>query len=509
MMLFSNVAWPMVAQGVLCVFMLASCQFYEPYSREQVFKGAYERNFVRTFGTIDPSTDWDFSDGIPPIRRDSSLTRTGGADYLADIVNADRYYEVNKQLFDAVISQIQTSTITDRSFAFLISENDCFDVFPVYLTSEITGQICWSLQMFVDNEEQIAHTYYSGDDFLGWRMGVDVKVKTSPNGSYQSFSSSSTCRDYGVRSRSIVHYENSVDKKLMHFALMIPSYNATIGKYAIVNSMQSSLHYQMRILDVPKPAGIGDNLETLFVACEAADVDAPSSLSSGKRYQSLVFMIVGPHIPKVLYVRNDSEGKGWVDYVDSGKRYMIEDLGSSSDFDFNDIVVDVENATSTPINLQQEKRYNTQAKATTVNFGQTQASETRATLRFLCGTRPFRLVVGGSSFGLVTDPTDQEQTQLQLKNLPLEREATYFRSPMQVEGWTPNTQLVIPDWDPSLNKVSIEVWPNGDVSGEHTEGGWKVQFPSAGEVPFMMALPTHTPWSAEGVRFTEWQKYVL
>lgn len=166
----------MVAQGVLCVFMLASCQSYEPYSREQVFKGAYERNFVRTFGTIDPSTDWDFSDGIPPIRRDSSLTRTGGADYLADIVNADRYYEVNKQLFDAVISQIQTSTITDRSFAFLIGENDCFDVFPVYLTSEITGQICWSLQMFVDNEEQIAHTYYSGDDFLGWRMGVDVKL---------------------------------------------------------------------------------------------------------------------------------------------------------------------------------------------------------------------------------------------------------------------------------------------------------------------------------------------
>lgn len=292
----------------------------------------------------------------------------------------------------------------------------------------------------------------------------------------------------------------------MHFALYISKYT-TKNLFAIYKSLQSSLHYQMRILDVPKPACIGDNLKTLFVACDATDIDAPSPLPDGMRYQSLVFMIVGPSIPQVLYERIDNQGKRWVDHVTQGKRYMIEDLGSASDFDFNDIVVDVEEACPTPLVVTQKSKTSTNAKLTTAMLGETQAQETHATIRYLCGTRPFRLSVGDYSFERVTDPTDRELTRKQLMGEATEEEASYYRGAEEIMGWEPNVQAFIPSWDPSSNRVSIEVWPN--ESTDVRQGGWRAQFPGMGEVPYIMALPTCTRWSEEGVLFSSWADYLL
>lgn len=487
-----------------CSFMLGSCQQYEPFTLEEVFRGAYGRNFIHAYGDIDPSVDWDFTDETP-LRRDSISTATrAGVDELAKIVDDKGYFTVDKNMTSVIISQLDNQ-ITDKSFAFLIGENDCFDVFPVYITPEYTGRVKWALQMYVDNKGIIPVS----QDSPGWGMEENVQAKYSANDIFQKFSKSRAYNGDGLRSKSIIRYENSGEKKLMHLSLVIANDNST-DQLAYRGSMQSSLHYQMRILDAPKPSGIGNSLETLFVACEAVDVDANSlSYNPLKRYKSLVLMIVGPRIPKVLYVRNDEQGRGWVDESGSSKRYMIEDLGSSSDFDFNDIVVDVEDGgRSTPVLLEQIIKPGTSAKLTTVNFGEPQVSAAHATLRFLCGTRPFRLYVGDSSFGLVTDPTNQQQTCLQLLNQELEGEATYFGGSKGVVGWEPDTRIDVEGWTSTDNKVSVMVWPKGYVTDKNTTGGWTVQFPKVGEVPFMMALPTSTQWSAEGVRFTDWQRYV-
>lgn len=481
-----------------CSFLLGSCQQYEPYTLEEVFRGAYGRNFIHTYGDIDPSVDWDFTDETPLLRESFSMTRAG-ADELDKIVNESGYFTVD-EIMTKEITSLLDNQITDKSFAFLIGENDCFDVFPVYITPEYTGKVKWALQMYVDNQAIIP----TSQDYPGWGMEENVQAKYSANDIFQKFSKSRAYNGDGLRSKSIKRYENSGEKKLMHLALVIGPKNSN-DNYAYRGSKQSSLHYQMKILDIPKPAIIGERLETLFVACEATDV----SLQTGIRYKSLVLMIVGPRIPKVLYVRNDEQGRGWVDESGSSKRYMIEDLGSSSDFDFNDIVVDVEDGgRSTPVSLEQKEFKGTSAKLTTVSFGEPQVSAAHATLRFLCGTRPFRLYVGDSSFGLVTDPTNQQQTCLQLLNQELEGEATYFGGSKGVVGWEPDTRIDVEGWTSTNNKVSVMVWPKGDVTDENTTGGWTVQFPKVGEVPFMMALPTSTQWSAEGMQFTDWQRYV-
>lgn len=492
----------MALKGILSASLFASCQLYEPYTYEEVLRGAYERNFVHVYGAVDPANDWDFSDEVP-IQKNPISTRAD-ADGLGKIVDVDGFFVVDKTMTKTITDQIDTK-VTDKGFAFLIGENDCFDIFPVYLTSYQSVNIYWALQMFVDNEAKIP---YYNESYSGWRMGDGVYIKTSSTGNYTKFSNSVAYKGDGMCSKSIIRYTNSGSKKLMHLALVISQANID-HQYAYPGSMQSSLHKQMRILDIPKPANFGENLETLFVACEAADVGVYSPLVSGKRYQSLVLMIVGPRIPKVIYERTDNSGQGWIDCSGSSKRYMIEDLGSASDFDFNDIVVDVEDGgRSTPILLVQNNKTGTQAKLTSVSFGTAQVQKARATLRFLCGTRPFKLYVGDSSFGLVTDPTDQQQTRCQLLNQELEKEATYFSGVGKITGWKPDTQIDIEGWTPTDNKVSVEVWPKGNAEDTETQGGWQVQFPKVGAVPFMMAVPTSTPWSAEGVRFTDWQSFV-
>lgn len=488
------------AQGVLVSLAAVSCQPYEPYTREEVFKGAFAKNFTRIFGEINPSTDWDFA-VQQPARKEEVRTRTSTTvEEELDAITSENYFVVNAKLFNDIKNNIGTTEKTDRSFAFLVDEDTYFDIYPVYLTSTKTGLLQWVLQMYVGDTNLIVDT---GTGNPGWPMGTNVKVRTKAGDPFSNFKEASICNEYGVKSKRIIRYAHHGEKQLMHFDLYITGSDT---RYAAMGSQQSCLNYQMRIIDVPKPDIIGDNLETLFVACDAADMDVSYPLLWGNRYQSLVFMIVGRHLPEVLYVREDEQRQRWIDAYLSSKRYMIEDLGSASDFDFNDVVVDVEQSASTAIQIKQENRSGTSAKRTSISFGSSQVAA-HATVRFLCGTRPFRLYVGNDSFGQVTDPTDQPQTRKQLLKQELNGEATLCKNPDHISGWEPNVQIPLSEWDPETNKVSIEVWPNG--MNELTQGGWIAQFPSIGAVPFIMALPTSTPWSQEGVLFTAWQKYIL
>ena len=486
--------------GALCILLLTSCQPYEPYTREEVFKGAYARNFIRTFGAIDPDMSWDFTDGR--LRGKRPVQTRAGEDDLAALTDQDGWFYVDTDLYKQVTSRNKTTDITDKSFAFLIGENANFALFPVFLTSSYTGKINWSLQMLVDNQNVLSS---SDTDYPGWKMGKNVEVRSKEGGSWGVFQTTSTCREFGLRAKPIIHYTNDGGKKLMHLALHISPDNLDIEQYAIPESQQSSLHCQMRILDDPQLTGFENNLQTLFVACEAADIEGISPIE--KRYRSLVLMIVGPSIPQVIYLRKDNEGKEWIDYEGNAKRYMIEDLGSASDFDFNDVVVDVVQASSAQVLINQESHRGTNAKLTTAMLGETQAQETHATIRYLCGTRPFRLSVGDYSFGRVTDPTDRELTRKQLMGEATEEEASYYRGAEEIMGWEPNVQAFIPSWDPTSNRVSIEVWPN--ESTDVRQGGWRAQFPGMGEVPYIMALPTCTRWSEEGVLFSSWADYLL
>lgn len=492
----------LAAQSSLCVCLLIACQLYEPFSEEEVFKGAYERNFIRTFGSIAPDQSWDFSNVSVSQNHDAAETRTWNESDYPSFVDANGWFLVDADFFSAITNNIKFTEKADQSFALEIGENDCFDIFPIYQTSREKSGIQWALQAFVEGRNILSYSE------AGWPMGTNVQIF---NGTRFVAINDNDCTSKGTRAKAITHYDNvSGSKEIMYLNLCVTDYKtppSDYRRYAPKGTQQSSLTGQMRIVDIPRPAVIDSRLETMFIACEAANFDPnfPYTMVKGLRYQSLVLMLVGPRLPKVIYL--DQQGSlPVIRQTLASKRYMIEDLGSSSDFDFNDIVVDVEQSVELPVVIKQEADlYSNKALRTTVTLGEAENSTTRAIVRHLCGTKPFQLTIGDRVFKTVTDPTDEAQTLAQLRGENLAEE-TYFEGSKTISGWDPNEMATITGWRPDENNISVKVWRNGTDSD--TDGGWLVQFPIVGCVPFIMALPTTMGWNPEGTEFSAWKNFV-
>lgn len=211
----------------------------------------------------------------------------------------------------------------------------------------------------------------------------------------------------------------------------------------------------------------------------------------------VVFLFVGhPELPEVVKITDQKVVNTEFDYV--SKRYMCEDMGSVVDWDFNDVVFDVET--------------HKLRKVTTVYYedGTSEVIEDvtsdvqKCTIRYLCGTIPFKIKVGNTESKMVTDPTNQAQTIRQLKNQTNDRT---FYDGTGTPGWSPNYAFSVSGWDPNSNNVQIYVWidpenvdpdyVNVEVNDRSAHGS-AVAFPRAGEVPLILATDVSQAWMEEG-----------
>lgn len=181
------------------------------------------------------------------------------------------------------------------------------------------------------------------------------------------------------------------------------------------------------------------------------------NINGGDRdYNDVVLAMVGyPSVPQELKIEEDE----YTLNTTLSKRYMVEDLGDTDDFDFNDIVIDVyENTTSTH-------------KVTLTNGTITKDEEIsntkkqKAVVRHRGGIYPFTLTIGNITF-------DEMQGVL---------------------SDDPNIKLTITDnsWDPETNNVSLKVreTPTNNVV--------TIPFGMQGKAPMMVAVEPTRAWMAE------------
>lgn len=131
------------------------------------------------------------------------------------------------------------------------------------------------------------------------------------------------------------------------------------------------------------------------------------------------------------------------------RRYMIEDLGSTDDFDFNDIVMDVKSTV-------------------TVENGIESPAVQTATLRHLGGTLSWNIKIGDTWFS----GSEDEMIQNSMNSNP---EIT-----KDVSGWNPDTHNILVK-----------------VKGQQSENVYIIPFPKVGEVPMVIAEDTYQPWMDE------------
>lgn len=267
-----------------------------------------------------------------------------------------------------------------------------------------------------------------------------------------------------------VNFTNSTDGNLVYFYLKVGRKN------------QTSLDSKMVILDCPRPTNIDPNYEVKVIGCE--------DTSNDNDFNDLVFLVIGrPKVPTVVLT---SESKPVTLYIK--KRYMIEDMGSSVDWDFNDIVVDV-----------------TRTTTKTLNSGYTKYSEaitTKAMVINLCGTLPIKVKIGNTwipktTVGFVTDPTNQEQTLNQLFDQKNPGKSEYNGTPSEITPWSPNYECDVDGWNPDTNNITVYVKQKKNANAQSDDQYWEVQFPEKGSTPYIIATDQNVLWKGEGVDIDE------
>lgn len=221
--------------------------------------------------------------------------------------------------------------------------------------------------------------------------------------------------------------------------------------------------------------------EIMFLGCEDAN-------KSGSDWDmnDVCFLIIGrPDMPPIL----EGEDKYY------SKRYLIEDLGSTFDFDFNDIVVDVEEVVCTHTN-QVHKRQT-------------------ATLKHLCGTIPFQI-----GFGNIDGDMKWFEPMPGNNNGAEQGGIGYTPTGSPYSSMLVETDNLAGHWDRNNNNIYVRVWPSqaGATPASNAAGSWTdmsdylrtlpnqtIAFPKDGEYPYIIATDQNIHWMRELITIpTNW-----
>ena len=135
------------------------------------------------------------------------------------------------------------------------------------------------------------------------------------------------------------------------------------------------------------------------------------------------------------------------------KRYMVEDLGSIGDFDFNDIVVDVK---------------------------EDALGKQKAIIRAMGGTLDFTLQIGNTTWTKSIDGVAKGyQTTVMYNTDP-------------IDGAMVLAEFDVTGWNPAENNITVSV-KSKDNNGVITV----IPFPKKGEVPMIIAFDTFYAWMLE------------
>ena len=426
-------------------------------------KIAYAQNFVKKYGDVDPNQSWDLTTGLQlgtrgPLddfinyfkelysqNKAIKVENVSGLDFgtVSEVtVNGKKAIQVtkNQSIFNAISSILPDGKRHEgMPVITLTAPSSDFYIYPVSV------QGLWTHDLKVKVGDKNPVTVYS----KGW-TDYSVPYVNGYKGHYMG----------GVRIQAPVGtpidiYVDNV-KEGSNKKNSGGTYN---GQAIYVDAGNATINpgFTLKQNAIIKYIGIEDN------AGSNSDLD----------YNDVVLAIVGnPDVPgKVEELEYDVE-------TSICKRYMVEDLGATDDYDFNDIVVDVyQNFT--------EHRKKTVLVSDSEEEGvvlsdvsvSTEAGDQTAIVRAMGGTLDFDITIGSTTWsksGAKFDIRTMYNTQ---------------------NGYNPNEELAkftVEGWEPNANNITITVKSDPERSNM---GTYDIPFPKAGEIPMILAVNATTDYN--------------
>ena len=429
---------------------------------EKTAKQSYAENFAKKYPNVDMNQNWDFSSKTPYF---SFSNNNGNHAGTRAAVSYD-FTEGAKQEVDLSTVEWMKDNLKEgkpnrslgKAFYMTVPGTE-FTIQPIFQGE--AGAV-WDL-----------HVVVNGVDILLWTKSQDIELQTEVKSEWHSVvdeqaaeggweAQRNTLKATAVRSVPYT-FKNLPVGADMYFYLDITTsgsggwdwwdevkqeyhpwkmyYMNNVGDH-----MTSVDQMMLALQGFEKPSNVPAGYEYMLIGCEDANL-----ADSDWDMNDVVFLVYGQKIPKPIEIT-----EGTTVYDSRTVRYMVEDLGSTDDFDFNDIVIDVtENKAKTPVY--------TNGVLTSWNEGETTQ---KAVIRHLGGTLPFLLTIGN-------------------KQLPeLGGQSTFQTSP--------NTEYDVTGWNINSHNISVQVQQK-DNQGVYNN----VVFPRAGEAPMIIAVDPSQGWMTD------------
>jgi len=460
-----------ILMGCMVMIGLAfvSCSkdnLYDSNAAAKQVEAEYAANFVKKYGAIDPNQTWDFATMTPSFSLPSSGASarvTRGDDTAFDDPTLD-HMSIEKEVIQYVWDNLPkgtNNTPLGRAFTMKTTGNS-FTIVPIF---QGCASYYWELWMWVDG---LGHKkiWTKGDDFqfrkvgtTNWSTpGIGQEGMRRGSGPYEVYAPSYT---YNITTPDLnMYFYLKVWTNHDHYLNFMNGSNQDADQPSYSSSLNE---WMIDLQDAVKPKNLPEGNEVTIIGCEDKTISG-----SDRDFEDLVFMVYGNPVPPTKRVEEVIE--------ETGKRYMLEDLGDTDDFDFNDVVVDVVN----------RKKITYIYPSLTATEWTSKTEETlpqNAIVRAAGGTIDFTLTIGKTEWNKKEHFTPTQMLNTGVNGGTIDKDAELDR-------------FEVSEWNPNDNNVSVDVKGRGD---NLEEGVQTITFPKKGEAPKIIAVDVTVPWMKERV----------
>lgn len=592
-----NYKYVVVAAALSSMAVVTSCRedfdYEEAYRTNPAF--VYKESFEKAYGKIDPDQSWDFT----TYNNSKNDTRATRAISYTKTVDTNKWYQVEDDMLTWLDTNLpeqkpNRSNGVGQTFSCYATGSD-FTITPIYM-----GETYWNFTLYMELGEgndkttveliqkgqylrkkvscskcsgtgKVKEWYCAGCTEGPWSTEPDNATKR--NHRHSSSQTKVTSRDINCpdcdgtgekyTNLTVGSTSNSVNTigaigiqgntirisgipegtPIRFYLKMLSDYTTwlipniiKLHDWAITGNLNPSEEYMLsmtknlpKLEHLPSEAAGVDNSdhEIMIIGCEASRGDTD--------YNDLVLLVEGyPFIPRKIEVTEEGESREITSVV--SKRYMVEDLGctTESDIDFNDLVIDFTEEQYKVIKYEIKEN----GSITKEETGETGVDRTAKVLA-LGGTKNIAVYLSKNDadnaapapgdvciFRKVGNATYDNMVEINSNYSKdkngnvvfsiadgLDASIMYNTKQAQTEKgdgcW--NTTDVIAEidlskitdathqWDPSKNNiyVVVENSNSGSTSPFEVTDGTTIKFPKKGEVPAMIAVDTNKPWNWE------------
>lgn len=426
-------------------------------------KQSYTANFEAKYGAINPNQTWDFTTGERQLatRGYSAIKTTimeegisfGDVSKLdLTFVNKGGGYNIinggatkNNDLIEAIRKSLpEEKKWLNQKPAVLVAPSSSFYIYPIFSG----GNLRYDVKIKVGDQDAV--TVFK-KDYVDFQTINGMKTKDGK-----------TVNMRGVKIEAPVGtpIEIYVDNRIK------PDGNKYNGVMGTTNAKSTYVDIPEGIVpEMPEGVELKENAIVKYIGLE----DLNSNEGTDNDYNDVVLAVIGdPDIPQEKIIENNT----YQVKTARTKRYMVEDLGATDDFDFNDLVVDVTENTIATHTVTLENG----VKKSDVITREEKAPST-AVIRAMGGTIDFTLTIGETSWS-------KSQSGFDTKTMY-------------------NTQGTV-DYDKELASFEVEGW-NYDANNIFFQANGKdgqvyvITFPKAGSAPMIIAVDPTQNWMGERV----------